>query len=252
MGNNTIFDLQQSRKDAEFIAENAELELEVGADIIETVADVPYIGSLIKLYKVFHNYNDYRFFRKLGRFLKYANEIPEKEVTAFLKGLSTKDKKRISDYLTQLLYSAEDEEKADIMGKIYKRNINGEIDTNMMLRLCSIVNKCFVADLGHLSDYKDVSEKNDFVTDNLVALGLLADAGNMYKESGDGWEGTGFGPAKHTLNEVGLTLCQIIYDETVKSKKINRIEDTFVLERPLSTDQMNTLTSMFPTSSEDQ
>lgn len=244
MENNTIFDLQQSREDSVFIAENAELELEVGADIIETVEEVPYIGSLIKLGKVFRNYNDYRFFRKLGKFLRYANDIPEEDVTAFLKGLSAKDKKRISDYLTQLLYNAEDEEKADIMGKIYKRSINGEIDTNMMLRLCLIVNKCFVADLGHLSDYNEVSDKNDFVTDNLVALGLLADAGNMYEESGDGWDATGFGPAKHTLNEVGVTLYQILEDVPVNVSHINRIEEHVVPSRPLSNQEMEELENL--------
>ena len=78
---NTIFDLQQSRKDSEFVANNAELELEAGTDIIESIGNIPYIGTLFKLGKVAKSYIDYRFFRKLGRFLKYANEIPEEKVT---------------------------------------------------------------------------------------------------------------------------------------------------------------------------
>jgi len=117
----TIFDLQQSHADAEFVAKNANLELEVGYNIIETACDIPYVGSLFKLGKVALSYIDYRFFRKLGRFMAHANRIPEEKIRSFVDGLSSKDKKRNSDYLTQLLYTAEEEDKADLMGKIYKR-----------------------------------------------------------------------------------------------------------------------------------
>ena len=238
MENNTIFDLQQSRKDSEFVASNAELELEAGADIIETIANIPYIGPLFRLGKVAKSYIDYRFFRKLGRFLKYANEIPEEKVTEFLDNLEFKDKKRILDYLTQLLYTAEDDDKADIMGKIYIRRVYGEIDNDMLLRLCSIVNRSFVADLSHLADYREISENNDFVTDNLVALGVLADAGNVYEESKDDWEGTGFGPTKHALNKIGLTLFHILNGEPIEAKSEDRIGEHAVMS-PIISDEID-------------
>ena len=217
--NNTIFDLQQAHEDAVFVVKNAYLELEVGADIIETIIDFPYIGPLLKLGKVTLNYFDYRFIRKLGRFLKNANEIPEEKIKSFIEDLSLKDKKRISDYLTQLLYSADEDEKADIMGKIYVRRALGEIDNEMMLRLCSMVSRAYIADLYKLKDYQDVSENNTYVTDNLVALGVLADVGNIYQESNDGWEGTSFGPTKHVLNEIGINLYKIINGEPITGVK---------------------------------
>ena len=119
------------------------------------------------------------------------------------------------DYLTQLLYTAEDEDKADLMGKIYKKRALGEIDNDMMLRLCSIVSRSFISDLEHLSDNLQVSENNTFITDNLVALGLLSDCGNMYENTINGFESPGFGPSKHKLNQVGLTLYQIITDDPI-------------------------------------
>ena len=215
VSDNTIFDLQQSHSDTDFVVKNANLELEVGADIFETVCNIPYVGSILKLGKVALSYIDYRFFRKLGRFLKYANEIPESEMRAFLDSISTEDKKSISDYLTQLLYTAEDDAKAELMGKIYKRRALGEIDNDMMLRLCSIVSRSFISDLGHLSEYLQVSENNTFITDNLVALGLLADSGNVYEESYNGFESTVLGLTKHTLNQVGITLYKIISDKPI-------------------------------------
>lgn len=237
--NNTIFDLQQSRDSSEFIAKNAELELEVGADIIETVKEIPYIGSLMKLRKVSLSYIDYRFFRKLAKYLKRVNEIPEEKVTKFIASLSPKDKKRISDYLTQLLYAAEEEEKVDLMGKVYKRGVKGEIDIDMMLRLCSIVTRAYITDLNHLEEYQTVSETNTYVTDNLVALGLLADAGNVYEESDDGWEGTSFGPTKHKLNEVGVILYQILTDKPIIPVLIEHINDPKVPFRPITAEEID-------------
>ena len=215
MSKNTIFDLQQSKSDSKFVADNGNLEIEVGIDIIETVADIPYLGSLFKLGKVALNYIDYRFFRKLARFLKYANEIPEEKIASFLEELSPEDKMRISDYLTQLLYTTEEENKAELMGKIYKRRVYGEIDNDMMLRLCSIVCRAYITDLKHLKEYQNISDINTYITDNLVSLGVLADSGNLYYESKDGWENTGFGPTKHILNEVGRTLFNILTDQPI-------------------------------------
>lgn len=236
---NTIFDLQQSRNDVNFVIDNAYLEAEVCADIMTTAMDIPYVGSLLKLGKVASGYFDYRFVRKLGRYLKCANEIPPEEVTDFITTLSHKDKKRISDYITQLLYSAEEDKKADIMGMIYVRRVRGEINTDMMLRLCSIVARAYLPDLSHLGEYKEVSEVNTFVTDNLTALGLLADAGNMYEESGDGWESTGFGPTKHVLNEVGITLYQILEGLPVKPEPVKRIKEHEILGSPITNKEID-------------
>lgn len=208
--NNTIFDLQQSKKNSEFVIENADKELAVVADIMKTAEDIPYLGSLLKLGKVALNYVDYRFFRKLGLFLKQRNDIPEEKIAEFSESLSLKDKKRISDYLTQLLYTADEDDKAELMGRIYVSRLYDEIDNDMMLRLCSIVNRAYITDLAHLKDYQEISDTNTYVTDNLVALGVLADSGNVYEESHDEWESTGFGPTKHKLNEIGEKLYQIL------------------------------------------
>ena len=241
MADNTIFDLQQDRENSKFIAENVKLEVEVMAKIVETLMNIPYIGDLMKLGKVFHNSMDLFFVRKLGRFLKQANEIPEENVTKFVTSLSPKDKKRISDYLTQLLYTAEEDRKVDLMGKVYKRGVKGEIDIDMMLRLCSIVTRAYITDLDYLEEYQTVSETNTYVTDNLVALGLLADAGNMYEESGDGWESTGFGPTKHTLNEIGVMLYQILTDKPITQTPIKRINEHEVPFRPATMEEINKL-----------
>ena len=73
-----IFEIERSKRDADFIKQNGELELEVAADIIETYKDVPYVGSLLKFGKVFINVKDWCFTKKLAKFLIVSEDIDDK------------------------------------------------------------------------------------------------------------------------------------------------------------------------------
>lgn len=204
-----IFELQQSAQDKDFVLKNGSLEFEVFADILNTAKDLPYIGSLFKLGKVAVNYMDYRFVRKLHFFLEQSESVePEKKIE-FLDSLSEPDNKRISGYLTQLLYSSEEDAKASLMGKIYRSRLLGEIDNDMMLRLCSVVNKAFLPDLDHLAEYVEDNDSYDYIRDNLNSLGLLRNLGGVYQKDDGEWKGMGFGPAIHRLNDIGKELLRI-------------------------------------------
>jgi len=204
-----IFELQQSAQDKEFVLKNGSLEFEVFADILNTAGDLPYIGSLFKLGKVAVNYMDYRFVRKLHFFLEPSEQVGPEKRKEFLDSLSEPDNKKISGYLTQLLYSSEEDAKASLMGKIYRSRLLGEIDNNMMLRLCSVVNKAFLPDLDHLAEYVEDNDSYDYIRDNLNSLGLLRDLGGVYQKDDGEWKGMGFGPAIHRLNDIGRELLRI-------------------------------------------
>lgn len=204
-----IFELQQSAQDKEFVLKNGSLEFEVFADILNTAGDLPYIGSLFKLGKVAVNYMDYRFVRKLHFFLEPSEQVGPEQKKEFLDNLSEPDNKRISGYLTQLLYSSEEDAKASLMGKIYRSRLLGEIDNDMMLRLCSVVNKAFLPDLDHLAEYVEDNDSYDYIRDNLNSLGLLRDLGGVYQKDDGEWKGMGFGPAIHRLNDIGKELLRI-------------------------------------------
>jgi len=205
-----IFQIQQSKQDKEFVLKNGSLEFEVFADILKTAEDIPYIGSLFKLGKVAVNYMDYRFVRKLHFFLEQSESVEPEKKEKFLNSLSLDDNKRINSYLTQLLYSSEEDGKALLMGKIYRSRLMEEIDNVMMLRLCSIVNKAFLPDLEHLREYVEDNSSYDYVRDNLNSLGLLRNLGGTYQKENGEWAGVGFGPAIHRLNDVGNELLRIM------------------------------------------
>lgn len=204
-----IFEIQQSKDDREFVLKNGSLEFEVFADILKTAGDLPYIGSLFKLGKVAVNYMDYRFVRKLHFFLAESENIEPERKDEFLKSLSPKDYKRINAMMTHLLYSAEEDGKATLMGKIYRSRLLGEIDEEMMLRLCSVVNRAFLADLDHLEEYVEDNKDYSYIKDNLNSLGLLRDLGGTYQNDDGEWVGMGFGPAIHRLNHIGRELLRI-------------------------------------------
>lgn len=204
-----IFGIQESKEAKEFVMKNGSLEIEVFAEIIKQTKDVPYIESLFKLGKVAVNIMDYWFVRKLRIFLEQSENLDVEKKERFLKDLSAKDYKRIGRYLTQLLYSTDEEGKAELMGKIYKSRLLDEIDNEMMLRLCSVVNNSFLSDLDYLEDFVSETGRDDYISDNLNALGLLQDKGNMYKDKNEDMESLGFGSTKHQLNVVGRELLRI-------------------------------------------
>ena len=204
-----VFEIQQSKLAKEFVLKNGSLEFEVFADMLKTAKEIPYIGSLFKLGKVAINLMDYWFIRKLQLFLEQSETLEDKKKDGFLNSLSPEDYKKISRYLTQLLYSSEEEGKAILMGKIYRSRLLGEIDNDVMLRLCSIVKKAFLPDLEHLHEYTAENDSDDYIRDNLNALGLLQDLGNVYEEHHEGWHSTDWGPTKHQLNVVGRELLRI-------------------------------------------
>lgn len=168
-----IFDIERSKKDSDFIKQNGELELEVAADIIEICKDVPYVGFLLKLGKVLINIKDWWFTKKLAKFLKASEDIDEETKIQFYSSLSQEDYKRISAYLIHLLSTAEEEDKATIMGSIYKARLMNKINNDEMLRLCSVIARAFLPDLKSLSDYLEENTNISIEAQSFINLGLI-------------------------------------------------------------------------------
>lgn len=168
-----IFDLSIAKEADKFIKESSRLEMEVTSDVIETMTEVPWLGSLIKLGRVGKGLLDFRFVCKIGKFLQQSESIDQEKKEAFVAKLNKKDRKRMYDYIMHLLYSAEEDSKAVIMGKVYKDRIMNNINNDMFLRLCSSINKVYIEDVGRLQDYVNPLSKSDYVTNNLYSSGLL-------------------------------------------------------------------------------
>ena len=195
-----IFDLSVSKREKEFVKYGLNLELEVAADIAETVKEMPYIGSLIKLGGIGSKFLELSFIRKLANFLEQEHEISEEEKEMFLESLRPKKRKILHEYLVHYLLHAEDSTKADIMGYIYKERVRMNIDDKMFLRLCSIIDKAFVFDLSYLPDFVEPNTNDSIEANNFINLGLIDNfVGGVWKDA-----------PSNQLNQVGLKLHQIL------------------------------------------
>lgn len=197
-----IFDLACSNNEGEFIEFGTQNELDVAINIAEVLTGFPYIGSLVKLGLIAHDYLGMRFCRKIAYFLSSEQYIPQQEKEQFLSSLSEKDRRRIADYITHYLLTAEDDEKAQVLGYLYCERVKGNLDNMTFLRLCHVVNKVFLPDLKKLSHYLQSTEDIDFVVNSFINLGLIDN------ELGGVWKN---GPSCE-LNELGETLYKVLHN----------------------------------------
>ena len=199
-----IFDLSVAKEEGKFVEKSLQLESEVVSDILDELKDMPWLGSLIKLGKVGKGFMDLRFIWKIGRFLRQSEDISIEEKEAFWGKLDKKNKKRMREYLMHLLYTAEEDRKADVMGKVYRDRIMGNIDNDMFLRLCSAINKVYIDDVDKLQNYVEPNPKDDYVTNNLYSSGLLQTTESKFEES------TFMVGGSYVLNDIGKHLVRII------------------------------------------
>lgn len=87
------------------------------------------------------------------------------------------------------------------MGYIYVATVLKDIDSDMMLRLCSIVNRAYLSDLYSLPRYVKKTEESSIAANNFIALGLIDSyVGGFWVDE-----------PSYELNEIGITLYSILY-----------------------------------------
>lgn len=204
MVENDIFDLSVAKEENKFIEKSLLLESDVFSDVLEEMKDFPWVGSLIKLGKVGKGFMDLKFVWKIGRFLKKSEDIEQEKKEAFLANLDKKDRKRMYEYLMHLLYTAEEDRKADVMGMVYRDRIMENIDNDMFLRLCSAVNKVYIDDVAKLEEYVKPIYMDDYVSNNLYSAGLLK------LSDPEGEDGGLFIGVRYELNDIGRHLLRIL------------------------------------------
>ena len=201
-----IFDLAVSGSEKDFIKKGLQLEGEVASDILTYLGELPWLGSLIKLGKVGSNFIDLHFIYKIAKFLQQSEDIADEEKEKFLQRLDKKQRKKMYEYLIHFLYAVESAEKAELMGFVYRERILNHIDDSLFLRLCSVIKNSFVEDLKCLGEYVELSDRNDYVNDNLISLGLLSVPTPIVNDN----NGTDIFETRHILNYTGKNLYQIL------------------------------------------
>lgn len=136
------------------------------------------VGDLLTVIRDgFGSVSNVLFFRKLSGFLEVVetSELTDEQIEDFKSSLRLIPgfEQKIHEYLLNLLNCAESEDKAKIMGYIYVAAITKQIDADMMLRLCSIVNSSYLYDLYELPKYVQPSEDDSIAANNFISWGLI-------------------------------------------------------------------------------
>jgi len=199
-----IFSLSVYKKQSEFVKWASSLEVDVASDIMDVLTDIPWLGDLVKLGRVGKGFLDLQFVKKMGLFLQQSEVIADEKKEEFLSSLDPKDRKRMYEYLVHLLYTAEEDRKAIIMGMVYRDRIMNNIDNDMFLRLCSAINKVYISDVDKLGNYVNVNYTSDYIANNLYSAGLLQ------LTRSENVDGTLIIGGNFIINEVGRELLRIL------------------------------------------
>lgn len=180
---NDIIEYSISQEESKFVQKGIDVEIETFGEILSECENIPYIGSLYKLGKVFTDFRDLHFIKRLAKFLSKSESISYEVKKKFVDSLSSTDRKRISDFLMHSLYNCEEDIKAEILGYVYKYRLLGsfsEGETNIhtendyMFRICHGINLVYAWNLQYLSEYREEHVNDGISTDDLYHAGFLS------------------------------------------------------------------------------
>lgn len=114
----------------------------------ELLVDIPYISTAVNLASLGGNIKKAFLVKKLIRFLKELNSISHNERKNFVIKLeSSEESKKIGDKLLVIIDSLDDDDKATILGKLFKRVIEGNLEISDFHRIALSVNRIYYGDL---------------------------------------------------------------------------------------------------------
>jgi hypothetical protein len=141
--------------------------------------NLPWFGIGFKLLKTQIAIRDRIFLSKVGRFLFQLKDVSLMERQSFVEEMNADPiyKQRVGENILLLLDRADDMEKADVFGNLFKFYIGGLITYDMYRRFAGIVDKAYLPDLQKLKhvaniEYIEEPELSRAEQFALYALGL--------------------------------------------------------------------------------
>lgn len=157
----------------ELISDAAEFGLDSVLES-EELKQIPVIGSLARLAKIGASVRDRLYARKLLRFLREVSTVPPEERAKFAEGISSRgNKERAGEALLLLIDRLDHMTKPEIVGRIVRSAMLGEIDYESSLRLSAMVERAYFSDLLLLPKAETGMGIDIDVAESLASVGLL-------------------------------------------------------------------------------
>lgn len=186
----------------------------------EELKEIPVFGTLIRIASATSSLRDRLFAKKVYKFLASLKDVSPQKRQAFIQSIESQKggQRRIGETILLLLERLDDMKKPDLIGKVFRQCILGEIQYKTALRLCSIIDHAYFPDLEDLVRcYKGEKIGHD-VSASLAGLGLMElsgiDGGHFIGETEDEWDQGGAG---YSINWHGKLLIEKILLDDIKS-----------------------------------
>ncbi|MDO1514587.1 hypothetical protein Q2T41_18185 [Maribacter confluentis] len=151
--------------------------LESGLDLItesDVLKDIPVFGIGFKGYSLYKKITESFFTKKLLKFLIELNEIPLSDRENFINELESKNEtNKAGEKLLITLNRLNDDEKATIIGKLFKKTIIGKLEYKDFNRLTYIIDNAYIEDLKLLENNYHLGYISDDIKSNLHQIGLI-------------------------------------------------------------------------------
>jgi hypothetical protein len=211
-------DSEQIENIVDFAAENADTIIHLISNS-EILDDIPLLGTVNKAFKTGTTIRDQIFAKKVWRFLTTIRDISETERNKFIADLEKSAiVEKVGETLLVLLDKFDDSRKSELLGKLVKTKISGEIDESNFFRLSHVVMHSYYPDLLQLKDLRGFALPSEELRMSLLSLGLI------FKTTRS--ETVYFEKDKHaivanySLSDIGILLDRIINNlETTSNDK---------------------------------
>jgi hypothetical protein len=146
---------------------------------VTALSGVPVLGALCSFARAGFEIKQEIEFQKVVKFLEAVSETTDENRAAFTAKLDRTGKaEEFGQNILLLLGRLDDMAKPRIVGKIISAHINGHIDITMAMRLSAIIDRCYLADLEYLRNFKPGTQgKWSDIAAMLCSAGLLANVG---------------------------------------------------------------------------
>lgn len=140
----------------------------------EALKDIPIFGIAFKSYSLYKKITESFFTKKILKFLIELKDIPQTKREEFITELESKNEtKQAGEKLLIILNRLDDDNKATIIGKLFKNTILGKVTFDNFKRLTYIIDNTYLDDLELLKDNEYLQNINVDIKSNLYKVGLL-------------------------------------------------------------------------------
>lgn len=141
----------------------------------DSLKDIPFIGTAVKLISFGNEINRNLTIKKLSKFLFELESVSEKKRTKEIDKINNSKKytSSVGEMLWEILDGIENEGKPEIIGKMFKAFLNKEIEYETFLKASYLIKSIFYYDLVNLKNNCNESIVINTVDETLFTYGLV-------------------------------------------------------------------------------